>query len=90
MSSRTMVSRKEEPESLRTARGRGFEGWSRGREERMSLSGASPARTRRGKMSRDEESLALLTEQERDKSGDGCEGERDSCVEDVDGPAAWG
>lgn len=70
LSSRTMVSRKEGPESLRTRRGFGLGAESREREERMSRSrsGASPARRRAGKM--DEDTLALRAEEDRDKSGD--------------------
>lgn len=64
------VSRKEEPESLRTRRGLGFGVGSRGREERMSpRSIYKPARRRLGRI--DEDGLALRAEGERDKSGEG-------------------
>ena len=90
MSSLIMVSRKDELESLRTRRGFGL-GWESllEREERMSRgrrsrSEKNPARRREGR--KDEDRLALRAEEERDKSGDGSEGERDSCVGDVVGP----
>lgn len=89
MSSLMMVSRKEELESLTTRRGLGLGlGWESlpEREERMSRlrrsrSEENPARRKEGR--KDEDRLALRAEEERDKSGDGSEGERDSCVGDV-------
>lgn len=94
MSSLMMVSRKEELESLRTRRGLGLGlGWESlpEREERMSRlrrslsrrsrSEENPARRKEGR--KDEDRLALRAEEERDKSGDGSEDERDSCVGDV-------
>ena len=89
MSSLMIVSRKEEPESLRTRRGFGFGGGSRGREDRISreegeeeAAAEAEERTRRalaraGK--KEEESLAPRWEDERDKSGEDGDGELEGC-----------